>query len=419
MEKLVIRGCRRLQGRVPISGAKNSALAIIPAAALGDGESILYHVPEEEDIHTMCQILQELGIQAWRDQDKALHILPGELKTEAPYELVRRMRASFYVAGLLLARKGEAQVPLPGGCSLGSRPVDFHIRGFQALGAETSIEHGMMIARSPGRLTGTRYFINRSSVGATVNLMLAASLAQGTTILENAAREPEIVDLAIFMNTMGANIRGAGTNVIRIEGVERMKGAQHTILPDRIEAGTYLLAACITQGDITVEDVVPEHLNALLRKLQEAGAEVQEDETTVRVAAPQRLRAVDVETAPYPGFPTDLQQPFVAAMSLAEGTSVIRETIFDRFRYVDELLRMGADIRVERDTAIVRGVIKLTGAPVEATDLRASAALVLAGLAAEGVTEVLGVEHLRRGYEHFEDKFRALGADIHAEPVES
>lgn len=401
-----------MKGKVKISGAKNSALALIVAAALADGECILQNVPRESDVETICEILRKLGVQIWFSEDGTLHVQGDKLSSyEAPYDLVRKMRASFYVAGLLLARLGKAEVPLPGGCSLGSRPVDFHIKGFQTLGAAVSIEHGLMKASTP-RLVGARFYVDRASVGTTINMMLAASLAQGTTFLENAAKEPEVVDLAVFLNAMGAKIRGAGTNVIKIDGVERLQAVEYSIIPDRIEAATFMVAAAITRGELIIEDVVPEHLRSVILKLQEAGIKVEEGVTSVLVTAGQRPRSVDVETAPYPGFPTDVQQPFVALMSVAEGTSVVRETIFDRFRYVDELRRMGADIRVERDTAIIRGVPKLTGAPVEATDLRAGAALLLAGLAAEGTTELIGVEHIDRGYERLDQKLVAVRASL-------
>ncbi|MDI3280651.1 MAG: UDP-N-acetylglucosamine 1-carboxyvinyltransferase [Bacillota bacterium] len=413
MSKLVVEGGVPLHGHVQVSGGKNSALALIVAAALAEGPCLLHNVPDEIDVHTIGEILRALGVKVEFRPDRNEAVIDGSTLNgfQAPYELVRRMRASFYVAGLLLARLGKAEVPLPGGCSLGSRPVDFHIKGFQALGAEVNIAHGLMQAEAR-RLTGTKIFINRSSVGATINLMLAASLAEGTTVLENAAKEPEVVDLAIFLNGMGAKIRGAGTNVIKIEGVPRLSGTEYTIIPDRIEAGTLMIAAAITGGDVWVEDVVPEHVRAAVLNLQEAGVKVEEEPTRLHVVAQGRPRAVDAETAPYPGFPTDLQQPFVALMSVAEGTSIVRETIFDRFRYVDELRRMGADIKVERDTAIVRGVERLTGAPVEATDLRAGAALLLAGLAASGTTEISGVEHIDRGYERLDEKLRCLGARI-------
>lgn len=412
MAKLVIEGGYRLQGVIPISGAKNSALAIIMASGLAHGESILENVPQDTDVAIACQILEELGAKTFWDQEGRLHVQANGIRAyQAPYELVRKMRASFYIAGVLLARLGKAEVPLPGGCSLGSRPVDFHLKGFSAMGADITIEYGCMKAEATN-LTGCKYYINRASVGTTVNMMLAASLAQGTTLLENAAKEPEIVDLAIYLNSMGAKIRGAGTEVIRIDGVEQLQGVEYDVIPDRIEAGTYLLAGAITGGDITVTGVVPEHLRAFLLKLRETGAVVEEGESTIRVYCPEKIKAVDVETAPHPGFPTDLQQPFLALMTLAQGTSVIRETIFDRFRFVDELRRMGADVKTERDTAIVRGVEKLMAAPIEAMDLRAGAALVVASLAAEGCSTISGVELIDRGYEFLEEKLAGVGANI-------
>jgi UDP-N-acetylglucosamine 1-carboxyvinyltransferase len=417
LEKFIVEGGPRLTGTIKVSGSKNSALGVLVAAALAEGECLLHNVPNETDVRTMLDILTELGVKADWPEPNTVRLQTASLRAyQAPYELVRRMRASFYVSGLLLARVGKAEVPLPGGCSLGSRPVDYHIKGFQALGADVSISHGLMKAEAT-RLVGTKLYINRSSVGATVNMMLAASLAEGQTILENAAKEPEVVDLAIFLSGMGAKIKGAGTNVIRIDGVKRLTGTEYTIIPDRVEAGTLMIAAACTRGDLVIEDVVPEHLRAVVLNLQEAGVTVEEDATRVHVVC-GRPKAVDTETSPYPGFPTDLQQPFVALMATAEGTSIIRETIFDRFRYVDELRRMGADIKVERDTAIVRGVERLTGAPVEVTDLRAGAALLCAALAAEGTTELVGIEHIDRGYEGIDKKLGELGACIsraHAE----
>lgn len=418
MSVLIIEGGRPLRGSVDISGAKNSALAIVVAAALAtEGECVLDNIPQGSDVNTICQILQDLGVEVWYDDQRRLHVR-GEMlsKHKASYELVRRMRASFYSAGLLLARLGKAEVPLPGGCAIGSRPVDFHIKGFAQLGAEVVIEHGYMKAEAT-RLKGAHIYINRSSVGTTINLMIAASLAEGTTVLENAAKEPEVVDLAIFLNGMGAKIRGAGTESIRIEGVEKLRGIEYSIIPDRIEAGTFMLATAITGGDVVLRNVVAEHLRVPIVKMEEAGVRVTRSGTELRVVAPRRLKAVDVETLPYPGFPTDLQQPFVAAMCLADGTSVVRETIFDRFRYVDELRRMGADIKTEQNTAIVRGVPQLTGAPVEVTDLRAGAALAIAALAAQGRTELYGAEIIDRGYEFFEEKLRSLGANIYREQL--
>jgi UDP-N-acetylglucosamine 1-carboxyvinyltransferase len=405
---------------VEISGAKNSALAIIVAAALAtEGECVLDNIPQGSDIGTICLILQDLGVGVWFDDQERLHVRGSTLnKHTASYDLVRRMRASFYSAGLLLARLGRAEVPLPGGCAIGSRPVDYHIKGFSQMGAEVGIEHGYMKAETT-KLQGAHIYINRASVGTTINLMIAASLAEGTTILENAAKEPEIVDLAIFLNGMGAKVRGAGTETIRIEGVESLRGIEYSIIPDRIEAGTFFFAAAITGGDVHVKSVVAEHLRVPIVKLEEAGVTITRGDNELHAVAPARLNPVDVETLPYPGFPTDLQQPLVAAMCLADGTSVVRETIFDRFRYVDELRRMGADIKIEQKTAIIRGVPQLTGAPVEITDLRAGAALAIAALAAEGRTELYGVEILDRGYEFFEEKLKKLGATVYRENGET
>lgn len=416
MSRLIIEGGKPLKGSVEISGAKNSALAIIVAAALAtEGESVLENIPHGSDVGTVCEILRDLGAEVWFDDDNKLHIRGQNLyKHQASYDLVRKMRASFYSAGLLLARLGKAEVPLPGGCAIGSRPVDFHIKGFTQMGAEVAIEHGYMKAKAKN-LKGAQIYVNRASVGTTINLMIAASLAEGTTILENAAKEPEVVDVAIFLNGMGARVRGAGTEVIRIEGVDKLRGIEYSIIPDRIEAGTFLFAAAITGGDVLLESVVAEHLRVPIVKLEEAGVTITRGDNNLRVQAPNRLKPVDVETMPYPGFPTDLQQPLVAAMCLADGTSVVRETIFDRFRYVDELRRMGADIKTDQGTAIIRGVPSLTSAPVEITDLRAGAALAIAGLAAEGRTELNGVEILERGYEFFADKLRQLGAKVYKE----
>jgi len=410
--RLLIEGGHRLCGEVEISGAKNAALPIMVAAALAEGESVLERVPPTTDTLIMARILRELGVTVAFLPEGACAIDGTRLRHHrAPYSLVRRMRASFYVAGLLLARLGRAQVPLPGGCALGSRPVDFHMRGFERLGARVTVEHGYMVAHTGGRLQGRPIYVERASLGTTVNLMLAAVLAEGTTVLENAAREPEVSDLATFLNRMGALVEGAGTDQIRITGVDRLRPARHRIIPDRVEAGTFLLAAAITQGEVVLHGVNPDHLRAPLRKLEEAGAQVTaEGPHQLRLVMEGRPQALEIETAPYPGFPTDLQQPFVSLLSLARGTSVIRETIFDRFRYVDELRRMGARIRVEGQQALVEGVERLTGAPVEATDLRGGAALILAGLAAQGVTEVQGMEHVDRGYHRLEAKLNRLGA---------
>ncbi|HHT05130.1 MAG TPA: UDP-N-acetylglucosamine 1-carboxyvinyltransferase [Hydrogenispora sp.] len=408
-----IEGGRRLNGKIRISGSKNSSLALMVGAALGDEDVLLTNFPQDLDAVVLADILREVGVKVVEQAPgKVLINGSGLRRKPIPYELARKIRGSFYVAGLMLARLKEAEIPLPGGCFLGPRPVDFHIKGFQALGAEVSIEHGLMKAKM-GKPVENGFFINRSSVGTTVNLMYLASLTPGTFVLENAAKEPEIVDLAVLLNAMGARIRGAGTEVIRIQGVERLKGAEHPIIPDRIEAGTYMMAVAATQGEAILENVMPEHLRTPIMKLRETGVQVEEGETTIRVAAPEPIVSTDLETAPYPGFPTDLQQPFGVLMSIARGTSIIRETIFDnRFRYLDEITRMGADVRVDRDRAIIKGVPVLSGAPVETTDLRAGAALVIAGLVAEGVTMVSGAENIDRGYEKMVEKLRGVGAKI-------
>jgi len=415
MACLKIKGGKPLTGEVVISGSKNSSQALLAAAALADGECILDNISRGSSAAVMGLILRALGAEVYCDKDDRIHVNGSTInRYQAPYELVRMERGSFYVSGLLLGKLGRAEVPLPGGCDIGPRPVDFHIRGFQQLGAEVAIEHGSLTARAD-KLCGNTIFVGRNSVGATINLLLAAAQAEGTTILENAAKEPEVVDLAIFLNNMGARIRGAGTDVIRIEGVPKLYPAQHTAIPDRIEAGTYIMFAAAAGGSIRVKNAVPEHLRLPIMKLIEAGVEIKEENDGISVKASGSLKATDVETAPYPGFATDFQQPFCALMSIAEGTSVVRDTIFDRWRFVDELRRMGADIRVERDTAIIKGRPKLSGAPVQATDLRAGAALVAAGLAAEGVTRIYGAETIDRGYEHLVDKLLRLGADIERE----
>lgn len=412
VEKLVITGGKPLRGSVRVSGGKNSSLATITAACLAKDVSVLENVPHCRDVLVLKEILETLGAR--------IELKHGRMKidarplyaTSAPYDLCRRMRASFYTAGLLLGRMRRAEVPLPGGCVIGARPVDFHLRGFAALGADVKTEHGFVRAEAK-RLVGTNFFVPRSSVGTTINLMIAASLAEGTTVLENAAREPEVVDTAVLLNLMGAHIKGAGTDAISIDGVEELHGASYAIIPDRLEAGSYLIAAVATGGDVLVEHMIPEHIGALLTKFEESGAAVERNPDGVRVRAAGSLKAVDVDTAPYPGFATDLHPPFAALMSVAEGRSVIRETVFEsRFGYVDELKRMSADIRVEGDAAVINGIPKLTGAPVEALDLRAGAAVVVAALAAQGTSEITAIENIDRGYEDLETKLTALGADV-------
>jgi UDP-N-acetylglucosamine 1-carboxyvinyltransferase len=385
---------------------------VITAACLAADISTLENIPQCQDVWTLKAILEALGARITLEQE-TMTIDARDLRAHvAPYDLCRQMRASFYAAGLLLGRMGRAEVPLPGGCVIGSRPVDFHLRGFAAFGATVVTEHGYVKAEAP-RLAGTSFFVPRSSVGTTINLMLAASLAGGTTVLENAAREPEVVDTAVFLNLMGARIKGAGTNVITVDGVPALHGASYTVIPDRLEAGTYLIAAAATGGDVLVEEMIPEHIGALLTKLEEAGALVERRTDGVRVMAGARHRGVDVDTAPFPGFATDLHPPFASLLATSDGRSIIRETVFEsRFGYVDELRRMGADIRVEGDTAVISGVPYLTGAPVEALDLRAGAAVVIAALAAQGTSVISAVVNIDRGYERIEQKLSALGGRV-------
>lgn len=412
MALLRIRGGRRLEGSVRVGGRKNSAVAVIPAALLASEPCLLENIPRIADVDVYLEILRSLGVRA-RRCGHTLEIDPTEVvQLTPPAELVKRMRASYYLLGVFLARFGEAEVPLPGGCDIGQRPIDQHLKGFSALGAEVEVSHGLVRVKAR-RLVGTTIYLDVVSVGATINLMLAATRAEGVTVIENAAREPHVVDVANFLNAMGARIVGAGTDVIKIRGTDRLRGAAHAIIADDIEAATFMMAACATYGDVLLENVIPKHLDPVTAKLREAGAEVEEDGDWVRVRAVRRLRAVQVKTLPYPGFPTDAQQPMTALLATAEGTSLVTDTIWEsRFKHVDELRRMGARIRVEGRTAIVEGVERLTGAPVRATDLRAAAALVVAALGAENETLIAGVEHLERGYEDMEAKLRALGADV-------
>jgi UDP-N-acetylglucosamine 1-carboxyvinyltransferase len=412
MDEIVITGGNRLRGEVRISGAKNSALPILASTILGGGECVITNVPRVVDVLTMGKLLGILGAQVSHEANRAVIKADVIHSTEAPYDLVKTMRASVLVLGPLLARWGEAKVSLPGGCAIGSRPVNLHLAGLAKLGADISIEHGYITARAK-RLKGARIYCDTTTVTGTENLMMAASLAEGTSVIENAAKEPEIVDLAEFLTKRGARIAGAGTDVLTIEGVRELHGADHEVIPDRIEAGTHLVAGAITDGDVTITHCRPVHLEAVLMKLREAGADVQVEAQTVRIKRNGRLKGTDVRTLPFPGFPTDMQAQMVALMALTEGTSVVTETVFEsRFMHVEELRRMGADIRVEGNRLIVTGRSTLTGAPVMASDLRASAGLILAGLAAEGTTEVQRVYHLDRGYERIEDKLRAVGANI-------
>jgi UDP-N-acetylglucosamine 1-carboxyvinyltransferase len=414
LEKLVIHGGKPLQGTVRISGAKNAVLPIIVASMLGTTPSTLTEIPKLDDVHTVCDVIGSLGVHIENPQTGTLVIDAHELNaTSAPYDLVRRMRASFLVMGPLLARKRRAQISLPGGCSIGARPIDLHLKAFEAMGAVINLENGDIEASVPDGLKGAQIYLDFPSVGATENVLMAASMAEGRTVLQNAAEEPEIVDLATYLNSMGANIRGAGTNVIRIEGVKELHGASHSVIPDRIEAGTFMVGAAMTQGNVFVENALSEHLKPLIAKLKEVGAEVQEDIDGIRVIGHTPLRPADVKTLPYPGFPTDMQAQFMALATICEGTSVITETVFEnRFMHVDEFKRMGAKIRIEGRSAIVEGVPKLKGASVNATDLRAGAALVLAGLVADGETKVGYLYHIDRGYDNLVLKLQRLGADI-------
>ena len=417
MEKLIVRGGNKLEGNIKISGAKNAVLPVIAAALLGNSPSTLDEIPDLEDVRTFSEVLKMLGVPVkYNKAAQQLYIDSSNIKTcEAPYELVRKMRASFLIMGPLLARYGKARISLPGGCAIGSRPIDLHLKGFEALGAKIDIGHGYIDASAPQGLVGSRIYLDFPSVGATENIMMAAALAKGKTILENPAHEPEIIDLANYLNVMGANIKGAGTNVIRIEGVEELKGAEYTVIPDRIEAGTYMVAAAMAGGDVWLENALPEHLKPVIAKLKEAGVTVEEEINGIRVKSEGRskLRSFDIKTLPYPGFPTDMQAQLMAMLTVSEGTSVVTETVFEnRFMHVDEFKRMGANIKIDGRSAVVEGISELTGCEVKATDLRAGAALVLAGLVAEGETEISYIHHIDRGYDGLVDKLRGVGADI-------
>ena len=412
MEKIVIRGGHRLKGEVQVSGAKNSALPLLFATLLAPGQHRVSNVPQLRDITTVEKVLSILGAHVVRNGDLFAVDANAIESIEAPYELVRTMRASVLVLGPLLARLGHARVSLPGGCAIGARPINLHLKGLEALGAKISLDHGYVEARAK-RLRGARIHLDTPTVGGTENLMMAAALARGTTLLENAAREPEIVELAEALNKMGGRVDGAGSDTITIEGVDELKPLVHAVMPDRIEAGTFMVAAAITRGDVRVVGAIGQHQEALIHKLREAGVEVIEEAGAIRVKGPRKLLPVDIKTRPHPGFPTDMQAQFMALMALAGGSSVISENVFEnRFMHVCELQRMGADITIEGHTATVKGVKGLCGAPVMATDLRASASLILAGLAAENTTEVSRIYHLDRGYERIEVKLKALGADI-------
>lgn len=415
MDKIVVKSGKKLNGRVKIEGAKNSVLPVLAASLIASGgKSKIYDVPTLEDVYTIIKVLENLGATIHFDNNTVNIDATNRLKTEAPFEYVSKMRASILVAGPLLARYGHAKVALPGGCAIGSRPIDLHLKGFEAMGATVDYGNGYVELKTDGKLKGATIYLDVASVGATENIMMAATLAEGTTVIENCAKEPEIVDLANYLIKMGADIVGAGTETIRIKGVDKLHGAEHTIIPDRIEAGTFMVAAAITGGDITIENVLCEHLRPVIAKLREMGVEVEEGENTIRVYAPNPLKPTDIKTLPHPGFPTDMQSQMMVAMMCAEGTSVVTETVFEnRFMHVEEFRRMNAKVKIEGRSVIIEGNNKLQGAQVQATDLRAAAALVLAGLCAEGKTEITQLHHLDRGYVNFAEKLKQIGANIH------
>jgi UDP-N-acetylglucosamine 1-carboxyvinyltransferase len=413
MEQYIIKGGRPLTGEVMVGGAKNAALGIIAAAVMTDETVKIENVPDVKDVNYLLQAIEDIGAKVDRLDKHTVKINASKINSvNIDFDYIRKIRASYYLVGALLGKYKNAQVALPGGCNIGSRPIDQHIKGFEALGAAVKIEHGLICAKTEG-LIGSHIYFDGVSVGATINIMLAACMSEGLTILENAAKEPHVVDVANFLNSMGANIKGTGTDIIRIKGVPKLHGSEYSIIPDQIEAGTFMFAAAASKGDILIKNVIPKHLEAITAKLLEIGAEVEEFDDAIRVKASGRLGHSHVKTLVYPGFPTDMQPQMTTLLSVSKGTSIVTESIFDnRFKYVDELSRMGASIKVESNTAIVDGVEKLTGAVVWAPDLRAGAALVMAGLMAEGYTIVEPVDYIERGYENFESKMQHLGAAI-------
>lgn len=417
IEKIHIQGGTSLQGSLKVNGSKNAVLPILAGSLLTEEHCQIDDVPNLADVATMIALLDGLGAKVVRSS-KSVAINASSMSSyEAPYEMVRKMRASFLIMGPLLARMGKARISLPGGCAIGTRPIDLHLKGFANMGAEIICGHGFIEARAK-RLKGALVYLDFPSVGATENIMMASTLAEGLTIIENAAEEPEIVDLANFLNSMGAKVRGAGTNIIRVEGVTALKGTSHTVIPDRIEAGTFMVAAAITRGNILIENVIIDHLKPIIAKLQEAGVAIFEEGEGIRVIGNEEITPIAIKTLPYPGFPTDMQAQIMALLTVAKGTGIITENVFEnRFMHVDELKRMGAQIKIEGRAAVVEGISRLTGAPVKATDLRAGAALVLAGLAAEGATDVSEIYHIDRGYENIVGKLQGLGAKITREKV--
>ena len=413
MDQYVIKGGNPLVGEVEIGGAKNAALAILAAAIMTDETVLIENLPDVRDINVLLEAMQQIGAQVERLDRHTVKINGAHIGGySVDYEYIKRIRASYYLLGALLGKYKKAEVPLPGGCNIGSRPIDQHLKGFRALGAEVKIEYGSIMAEA-ARLHGSHIYLDVVSVGATINIMMAAAMAEGNTVLENAAKEPHVVDVANFLNSMGANIKGAGTDVIRIKGVEKLHSTEYSIIPDQIEAGTFMFAAAATHGDVTVKNVIPKHLEATTSKLLEIGCEIEELDDAVRVVCSKGLRSTNVKTLPYPGFPTDMQPQITATLALAKGSSIVTESIFEnRFKYVDELARMGASIKVEGNTAIIDGVERYTGARVSSPDLRAGAALVIAGLAADGITIVDDIHYIERGYERFDEKLRSLGAEM-------
>lgn len=413
MERYIIKGGTPLSGEVEISGAKNAALGILAAAVIADEKVTIDNLPDVSDVNVLIDAIAEVGATVNRTSRHSVEINGNTIKsTTADNEFIKKMRASYYLLGALLGKYKKAEVSLPGGCNIGSRPIDQHIKGFKALGADIKIEHGMIIAKAE-ELVGSHIFFDVVTVGATINVMLAATLAKGITVMENVAKEPHVVDIANMLNSMGANIKGAGTDVIRIKGVEKLHGSEYSVIPDQIEAGTFMLSAAITKGDVLVKNVIPKHLEAITAKLYEIGCSVEEYDDAVRVIGNPSLTATNVRTLPYPGFPTDMQPQMAVALALASGTSTITENLFEnRFKYVDELTKMGATIKVEGNIAVIEGIDRYTGAEVSALDLRAGAALVMAGMAAEGYTIIDNIHFIKRGYEMFEKKLQNLGAYI-------
>jgi UDP-N-acetylglucosamine 1-carboxyvinyltransferase len=415
MSKFVIEETSKLKGNVKISGAKNSTLPIIAASFLTEKQSVIEDAPRLNDVKIMCELLEHLGAKVQNLEEKnSIIITPGNnINGIAPYELVNKMRASFLITGPLLARTGYAKVPLPGGCAIGLRPVDLHLKGFSAMGAQINQGHGYIEAKVNGKLKGAKIYLDFPSVGATENILMASVLAEGQTIIENAAVEPEIVDLATYLISMGADIKGAGTDTIKINGVRELKGINHFVIPDRIEAGTFMTAVAMVGGDVLLENVVPGHLKPISAKLREAGVEISEELSTIRITSDGKLKAIDIKTHPYPGFPTDMQAQMTSVMTRAKGTSMIVETIFEnRFMHIPELKRMGANIKIDGRSTVIEGKDKLTGTQVKATDLRAGAALIIAGLNAKGVTEIDDIEHIERGYVEIDEKLKKLGVNI-------